>query len=212
MDIMTQEIIKLGIAVLVGGAIGLEREVQYKAAGFRTIILITLGSTLFTLFSIAIEPDASPSRVASNIVTGIGFLGAGTILREGGRIGGLTTAATIWLAAALGMGIAVGQIDFVLIATAITLVVLVFFPIVGGWIDHLREARTYKIVMCEGSLETFDVLRKTFKECKLRVTEDHFEITEETVTSIWRTVGRPRNQQKFLQIMAKNEKICRLEY
>jgi len=212
MDIMTQEIIKLGVAVLVGGVIGLEREVQYKAAGFRTIILITLGSTLFTLFSIAIEPDASPSRVASNIVTGIGFLGAGTILREGGRIGGLTTAATIWLAAALGMGIAVGQIDFVLIATAITLVVLVFFPVVGGWIDHLREARTYKIVMCEGSLETFDALRKTFKECKLRVTEDHFEIAEETVTSIWRTVGRPRNQQKFLQIMAKNEKICKLEY
>jgi len=212
MDILTQEVIKLGVAVLVGGAIGLEREVQYKAAGFRTIILITLGSTLFTLFSIAIEPNASPSRVASNIVTGIGFLGAGTILREGGRIGGLTTAATIWLAAALGMGIGVGQIDFVLVATAITLVVLVFFPMVGGWVDRMREARTYKIVMCEGNLETFDALRKIFKECKLRVTEDHFEITEETVTSIWRTVGRPRNQQKFLQIMAKNEKICKLEY
>lgn len=212
MDILTQDILKLGIAVLVGGVIGLEREVQYKAAGFRTLILITVGSTLFTLFSIAIEPELSPSRIASNIVTGIGFLGAGTILREGGRIGGLTTAATIWLAAALGMGIGAGQIEFVLWATGITLVVLVFFPIVGGWIDRLREARTYKIVMCEGSLETFETLRKAFKECRLRVTEDHFEITEELVTSTWRTVGRPRNQQKFLQLMAKNEKICRLEY
>jgi putative Mg2+ transporter-C (MgtC) family protein len=63
MNFLTEDIIKLGIAVLVGGVIGLKREVQYKAAGFRTIILITLGSTLFTLFSISIEPDASPSPI-----------------------------------------------------------------------------------------------------------------------------------------------------
>lgn len=212
MDILTQDIIKLGIAVLVGGAIGLEREVQYKAAGFRTIILITLGSTLFTLFSIAIEPDASPSRIASNIVTGIGFLGAGTILREGGRIGGLTTAATIWLAAALGMGIGAGEIDFVLAATGVTLIVLVFFPSVGAWIDRLREARTYKIVVCSGDINQIEQLRKTFKECRLRVAEDHFEITEESITSTWRTIGKPRNQKKFIALMAKDKSICRLEY
>jgi putative Mg2+ transporter-C (MgtC) family protein len=91
-------LIKLGLAVLVGGVIGLEREYQYKADGFRTIILITFGSTLYTLFSISIAGTTdSTTRIASNIVTGIGFLGAGTILRDGGRIGGLTTAATIWL-------------------------------------------------------------------------------------------------------------------
>ncbi len=212
MDILTENILKLGIAVLVGGVIGLEREVQYKAAGFRTIILITLGSTLFTLFSLAIGPDISPSRIAANIVTGIGFLGAGTILREGGRIGGLTTAATIWLAAALGMGIGAGQIEFVLAATGVTLVVLVFFPTVGGWIDRMREARTYRIVICDGNLETIETLRRAFKECRLRVTEDHFEITEDTVASTWRTVGHPRNQQKLLRLLAQDEKICRLEY
>jgi putative Mg2+ transporter-C (MgtC) family protein len=212
MNILTEDIIKLGIAVLVGGAIGLEREVQYKAAGFRTIILITLGSTLFTLFSIAIEPDPNPSRIASNIVTGIGFLGAGTILREGGRIGGLTTAATIWLAAALGMGIGAGQIDFVLAATGVTLIVLVFFPSVGAWIDRLREARTYKIMICSGDIKSIDSLRNTFKECRLRVAEDHFEITEDTITSTWRTIGKPRNQKKFIDLLAKDKSICRLEY
>lgn len=212
MDIFTEDILKLGIAILVGGAIGLEREVQYKAAGFRTIILITLGSTLFTLFSIAIEPDASPSRVASNIVTGIGFLGAGTILREGGRIGGLTTAATIWLAAALGMGIGAGQADFVLAAAGITLIVLVFFPSVGAWIDRLREARTYKIVICSGNITRIEDLRKIFKDCRLRVAEDHFEITDESITSTWRTIGKPRNQKKFIALMAQDKSICRLEY
>ena len=212
MEFLTPDIIKLGIAVLVGGAIGLEREVQYKAAGFRTIILITLGSTLFTLFSIALEPDVSPSRVASNIVTGIGFLGAGTILREGGRIGGLTTAATIWLAAALGMGIAVGQVDFVLAATGITLIVLVFFPGIGAWIDRLREARTYKIVVCSGDITRIEDLRKIFKACRLRVAEDHFEITDDSITSTWRTIGKPRNQKKFIALMAQDKSICRLEY
>jgi putative Mg2+ transporter-C (MgtC) family protein len=212
MNMLTDDIIKLGIAVLVGGAIGLEREVQYKAAGFRTIILITLGSTLFTLFSIAIEPNSSPSRIASNIVTGIGFLGAGTILREGGRIGGLTTAATIWLAAALGMGIGAGQIDFVLAATGVTLIVLVFFPSVGAWIDRLREARTYKIMICSGDIGSIDSLRKIFKECRLRVAEDHFEITEDAITSTWRTIGKPRNQKKFIDLLAKDKSICRLEY
>ena len=212
MDTLTADIIKVGIAVLVGGAIGLEREVQYKAAGFRTIILITLGSTLYTLFSISIEPDPSPSRIVSNIVTGIGFLGAGTILREGGRIGGLTTAATIWLAAALGMGIGAGEIDFVLAATAITLIVLVFFPSVGAWIDRLREARTYKIIIGSGDIASIESLRNTFKQCRLRVAEDHFEITENSITSTWRTIGKPRNQKKFVELLAKDTTICRLEY
>ena len=126
-------LIELALAVLVGGVIGLEREYQYKAAGFRTIILITFGSTLYTLFSISIAGTTdSTTRIASNIVTGIGFLGAGTILRDGGRIGGLTTAATIWLAAALGMGIAAGEIEDVLIATGIALIVLLIFP----WVQH----------------------------------------------------------------------------
>jgi putative Mg2+ transporter-C (MgtC) family protein len=122
-------LIKLGLAVLVGGVIGLEREYQYKAAGFRTIILITFGSTLYALFSVSIAGNTdSTTRIASNIVTGIGFLGAGTILRDGGRIGGLTTAATIWLAAALGMGIAAGEMEDVLIATGVALIVLLIFP------------------------------------------------------------------------------------
>ena len=212
MDLLTDDIIKLGIAILVGGVVGLEREVQYKAAGFRTIILITLGSTLFTLFSIAIEPDVSPSRIASNIVTGIGFLGAGTILREGGRIGGLTTAATIWLAAALGMGIGAGQIEFVLGATGITLIVLVFFPSVGVWIDRVREARTYKIVICSGDINRIEQLRVLFKKCHLRVAEDHFDITKDQISSTWRTIGKPRNQKKFIGLLAEDKSICRLEY
>jgi putative Mg2+ transporter-C (MgtC) family protein len=206
-------LVKLGLAVLVGGLIGLEREYQYKAAGFRTIILITIGSTLYTLFSISIAGTTdSATRIASNIVTGIGFLGAGTILRDGGRIGGLTTAATIWLAAALGMGIAAGEMEIVLAATAITLVILLIFPRVVIWIDRIREARTYKIVISSGKLAKMEKLRSAFVDCKLMVTEDHIQISEESISSSWRTIGSPENQKKFVQMMVKDKDITNLEY
>lgn len=109
-NLLFENLIKLGMAVLVGGIVGAEREYRDKAAGFRTIILITVGSAMFTIFSMSMDPGFT--RIAANIVTGIGFLGAGAIVREHGRVGGLTTAATIWLAAALGMGIAGGELVF----------------------------------------------------------------------------------------------------
>ena len=124
MEMFYENLIKILLAVVVGGVIGAEREYQDKAAGFRTIILITLGSALFTIFSVTMDPGFTRSRVAANIVTGIGFLGAGAIVREGGKIGGLTTAATIWLSAALGMGIGAGDVYISLTATVITLLVL----------------------------------------------------------------------------------------
>lgn len=211
---LTPIIIKLGIAVLVGGIIGLEREYQYKAAGFRTIILITLGSTLYTLFSISIAGDTADSatRIASNIVTGIGFLGAGTILRDGGRIGGLTTAATIWLAAALGMGIAAGKMEDVLVATAVTLIVLLIFPRVVSWINNRRDARTYKIVISAGKLDKMEKLLCAFKECRLLVAEDHMQISDKSIITSWRTIGTPENQEKFVRLMVKDKDVTSLEY
>ena len=208
----TTEMIKLGVAVLAGGVIGLEREYQYKAAGFRTIILITVGSTLYTIFSVTLGGPSEYTRVASNIVTGIGFLGAGTILRERGRIGGLTTAATIWLAAALGMGIGAGEIKFVLAATGVTLVILLIFPRMVAWIDRIREARTYKIELREANIERLDQLRKMFKSHRLRVAESHIELNGESLVTEWRTVGAPWNQEKFVKALVQDKSVCRLEY
>jgi len=101
----------LVMAVLLGGAIGLERELRGKAAGLRTNILICLGSTLFTHLSIHLAGGSGdPGRIAAQVVTGIGFLGAGTILHTRGAIAGLTSAATIWLVAAIGVAIGTGAI------------------------------------------------------------------------------------------------------
>jgi putative Mg2+ transporter-C (MgtC) family protein len=111
------------VALLLGAAIGLERERRRHPAGFRTMAMVSIGSCLFTLLGeIAVGRNVDPTRVAAQIVTGIGFLGAGTILREGGGIKGLTTAATIWVVAAVGMAAGFGQY---VLATGCTLLVLV---------------------------------------------------------------------------------------
>lgn len=117
--------LRLLLAAGLGAAIGVERELRRKPAGLRTNILIALGSALFTTMSIELsQGGGTPDRVASQIVTGIGFLGAGAILRSGRSVHGMTTAATIWVNAAIGMAAGAGEYLMAVVATTITLVVL----------------------------------------------------------------------------------------
>ena len=122
-DIFKLELmLQLGLATLLGGAIGLERELGGKPAGLRTNILICIGSVLYTHLSIAMVGGATdPTRVAGQIVTGVGFIGAGTILHARGAVVGLTSAATIWVVAAIGVALGSG---FYLEGIGTTLVVL----------------------------------------------------------------------------------------
>src|SRR5262245_25187982 len=108
---LTDDLVKIVLAVGVGGMIGLEREFRDQAAGLRTLICICVGATRFTVLSARLAGGNNATRISANIVSGGGFLGAGVILREGGRVIGLTTAATIWLVAALGMGLGGGHYD-----------------------------------------------------------------------------------------------------
>ena len=118
-------------AALLGAALGFERETRQKDAGLRTNILISVGAALFTLMSIEISgPSGDPGRIAAQIVTGIGFLGAGAIIRTDSGIQGLTTAATVWVNAAVGVAAGGGQYHLAFIATGITLAaLLVLHPI-----------------------------------------------------------------------------------
>src|SRR6059036_3110363 len=116
---------QVGLATLLGGAIGLERELGGKPAGLRTNILICIGSVLYTHVSIAmVGAAADPTRVAGQIVTGVGFIGAGTILHARGAVVGLTSAATIWVVAAIGVALGSGYYAEALATTLVVLVVL----------------------------------------------------------------------------------------
>jgi putative Mg2+ transporter-C (MgtC) family protein len=116
---------RLLLAAFLGGLLGAEREIHQKSAGFRTHILIAIGSALFTITSLTMAPGASdPTRIAAQIVTGIGFLGAGAILHTENRVHGLTTAATVWVNAALGVAAGAGLYRVAGLGGGITLVVL----------------------------------------------------------------------------------------
>ena len=122
-------ILRLALAAALGGAIGLEREYHHKPAGLRTNMLIALGSALFSILSVELGAAAgSPDRIAAQVVTGIGFLGAGAILRSGENIHGLTTAATIWVNAAIGMAAGLGSYAVAAGAATLTLIVLAILP------------------------------------------------------------------------------------
>jgi putative Mg2+ transporter-C (MgtC) family protein len=124
---------RLLTAALLGAMLGFEREVRQKDAGLRTNVLICMGSALFTLMSYALAEDvfgADPGRVAAQIVTGIGFLGAGAIIRTQSGVQGLTTAATVWVNAAVGVAAGGGEYRLAFIATGIALgVLLVLQPL-----------------------------------------------------------------------------------
>jgi len=125
--------LRLGAAVLIGGAIGIDREVRHKSAGVRTIGLVALGSALATLTVTVSGADAAAaSRVIQGVLTGIGFLGAGVIVRHRGAVEGLTTAASVWAAAILGAAAGLGVWPPVAIGAGLTLVLLV----VAGWIEY----------------------------------------------------------------------------
>src|SRR6476660_9181044 len=116
---------RLLLAAAIGGMIGAERELRRKNAGFRTNILIALGAAIFTIAGLTLAPPAGdPTRIAAQIVTGIGFLGAGAILRNRDGVHGLTTAATVWVNAALGVAAGGGQFHLAIIGGAIVLTVL----------------------------------------------------------------------------------------
>lgn len=117
--------LSLGLAALLGGAIGVEREIRGKSAGLRTNILICVGAALFTHLSVLLARDGGdPTRIASQVVTGVGFLGAGSILRRGVGVRGLTTAATIWIVAAIGVAVGVGARIEAIGATLLVILVL----------------------------------------------------------------------------------------
>lgn len=135
---------RLLLAAAAGGLVGLEREFHRKSAGFRTNILIAMGSALFTMLSgtLSASGGGDSTRIASQILTGMGFLGAGAIMRTNRNVHGLTTAATVWVNAALGMAAGAGLYHMTFIAVAITLIVLLILTPIERAFERWTDADT----------------------------------------------------------------------
>jgi putative Mg2+ transporter-C (MgtC) family protein len=200
--------LKLLVSLALGALIGAEREYKSRNIGFRTIILITLGSTLFTIISVIIAGNADPSRVAANIVTGVGFLGAGAIFRDGVNVRGVTTASIIWISAAIGMACGIAQYEFAILVTFIALVILIGFTGMQKFIDRYNKEVIYSITI-SNDLAVKASVEKKFREHKL--TFDWISHSKEggELTIDYEVRGAEFNHEQFILYLHSENSVLR---
>ncbi|WP_226065356.1 MgtC/SapB family protein [Kaistella polysaccharea] len=157
------DIYKAIISLIAGLILGFEREMKDKSAGLKTITIICLGSTLFSILSYKLAGTGDPTRIASYIVSGIGFLGAGVIFKEGFNVYGLTTAGIIWIAAAIGMSIGFGEIY---IAFTFLISALIIIYVAKVLTKHLLAYHHNKILKFKISTDRFQAKKAIVKDIK----------------------------------------------
>jgi len=202
-----EDLLKILLAILIGGIIGLERELHSKAAGLRTITLITVGSTLFALISAKLGDD----RLTAGIVTGVGFLGAGVILFAEGKVKGLTTAASIWVAAALGITIAQGEYILSVTVTTVVVIVLVLFARLDLWIDRMsRVSHIYEVTYAPRESK-HEELEKLFLESGMRIRSNKRMKREGDLISVWDVEGFTREHDALTTKLLADPEIKELK-
>lgn len=207
---MALEIYQLLLALLIGAIIGTEREYRSKSAGLRTMIMVSLASCLFTMLSLRIGVE-NPDRLAANILTGLGFLGAGVIFKDDNRISGITTATTIWMVAALGMAVGAGYFFLSLLGTVLVLIVLIFLVYVQEKIDELHQARNYRI-LCIYQQETLDKYEKIFAKNQLKMIRGVQNKTEQYIVGRWVLIGSAQNHKNLTQALLDDIEIKELSF
>jgi putative Mg2+ transporter-C (MgtC) family protein len=175
LTIEVRDIIAMLVSVICGGIIGFEREYRNKSAGFRTIILISLGSTIFTIVSW--HGSGTDDRISANIITGIGFIGAGVIFKDRISVRGLTTAAVIWTSAAIGMTAGVGYHALAFVLTISTLCVLVMVSYVEKIISDLQKERMVTITFINNSFSNVILLEKRLSSIGAQI--ERMEVSKE---------------------------------
>lgn len=198
--------IKLLVSLILGAAIGAEREYKGRNIGFRTIILITLGSTFFTIISFIIGNQNDPARVASNIVTGIGFLGAGAIFRDGASVRGVTTASIIWISAAIGMACGIAQYELAVMVTVTVLLILLGFAWVQQFIDRYNKEVVYRITI-SNDLELKLDLENSFRSYRLKFAWLNYTKIDRDLIIVYEISGTERSHEMLMRFLTTNEKI-----
>ncbi len=180
---ITTYIMRLAMALLVGGVVGLEREFKGKPAGIRTNILICVGSCLFMIISIEVARTAGrvadPGRIAAQVVTGVGFLCAGTIMRSRFTVSGLTTAATIWVLSALGLAIGAGYIILGVAGAAIITLTLIAVRFFEAGIHYFHANHIVQLVL-ETREEIVPTVLREFSKMKVATEVHDIKLAGET--------------------------------
>lgn len=204
-------VLRFLLAALWGGLVGAEREYRSKSAGFRTMIMISIGSCFFTIMSILLGEKNNPDRIAANIVTGIGFLGAGVIFKESNnRVQGITTAATIWAVAAVGMGIGSG---YYMAAAAASILILAVLAILHSWekmIDKLNQVKTYS-VKCSYSQEALGYFEEMIREDNMRFKLLKQAKEGDCLLLVWEVEGHENKHRDLAVRFMNDSRVLRVE-
>ena len=195
-----QDMIAMIVSIICGGIIGFEREYKSKSAGFRTIILISLGSTIFTIVSR--HGAGADDRISANIITGIGFIGAGVIFKDKVSVRGLTTAAVIWTSAAIGMTTGIGYHALALTLTGITLGILLMVTKVESMIAGLQKQKLISIMFRDSSFSQLQLLESTLSSSGLSLERLEVGKDNDRLTAVFKVSG----QKRFL--VAMNETLA----
>jgi putative Mg2+ transporter-C (MgtC) family protein len=209
-EVIPEELIQIVLSVAIGAIIGAEREYRNKSAGFRTVMLITLGSTIFTILSRKIAPD-NPDRIAANILTGLGFLGAGTLFREDNKMTGLTTAASIWATAALGMAIGSGHYVLAMGGAVLVIIILFVLTYIEPYIDRRNRVRKYKIV-CVYKRQTLQHYEKLFEHFGLSHQRGTQSRVGDEIIGNWIVMGAEEKHEKMIQKLLTDSEVKEFDF
>lgn len=207
--ILYDEFVMIILSIIIGLAIGAEREYKGKSAGLRTFILVSFGSCVFTILSAKIGVQ-SYDRIAANVITGIGFLGAGVIFKEENKIGGVTTATTIWATASLGMCAGSGHLYLAILGTAIVLIILAFLFPIQQLIDDHNRVRIYKINTA--SSEDTAYCQQLFDQHKLRHSLEGQKMTERSFSTSWSVSGKRTHHDALVKELISSDRVVGFQF
>lgn len=207
---LNPDLLKILTALTLGACIGLEREISDKAAGLRTNILICVGACLFTVVSL-IAFGIRDAHIQAQLVTGIGFLGAGAIMREGEHVKGLTTAATIWAVAAIGMTVGFGYYTLAGMVTLTILFVQLAFTPLDILINQWQERHTFRIVSkCDDAC--YKNITKIFDESGLEIYHRKLMKKNNLFHSEWHTAGGRKKQENVMAQLVGSDDVLEVTY
>lgn len=195
-----EDMVAMVVSIICGGAIGFEREYKNKSAGFRTIILISLGSTIFTIVSR--HGVGTDDRISANIITGIGFIGAGVIFKDKISVRGLTTAAVIWTSAAIGMTTGIGYHALALCLTIITLAVLLMVTKVERMIAQLQKEQLLSVTFREPDFSQIERLENTLNTKGLSLERVEIAKENDQLIVVFKVSGKKKYLVKMSEMLA----------
>jgi len=201
----SKDLISMLTAILCGGIIGFEREYKNKSAGFRTIVLITLGSTIFTIVSR--HGVGTDDRISANIITGIGFIGAGVIFKDQFSVWGLTTAAVIWTSAAIGMTTGVGYHALAFVFTIITLIILLLVTRIEKLIWALQKQKMVSVTFRDPDFGQIQMLENRITDIDFSMELIQLSKENDLLTAVWQVSGKKQYLLKLNQTLATSPEI-----